>query len=387
MSKVKLNQTAGKVFVKSDGKRKKVEAKIPETLDNLETLEELYGSNTVPIHDDDVIITEEDSYAINIQDKNDPDYTILSLFPNSKAKVSIKGKEITEIKLIEGLFRVETKNKILLPLARINYLDNSTHFFYIEVKDDKVSISLVSGHAEIIHEQLDEKVQIQMKEQTTLTPTSIEGPMKVDQKFKDAYKIQRDFESKFIDLYEDASILQQKALITEMKKTIQENKQDIKEIREEGGDVPKGMMIGVDKLEIQLKQMQKEFKENLKRKREAPKKAKEVAEFEKKFAAREKKFQEELEAMSHEISPKDNLVQSGEELTDLEQKIQAASNELLQGSSNKSSSDDGGMTDLEKRIQAAGKELELRSPDEEESDEEEMTDLEKKIQAAGKELE
>ena len=225
-----------------------------------------------------------------------------------------------------------------------------------------------------------------MKEQATLTPSSIEGPKDVDQKFKDAYKTQRKFEAKFIDLHEDASFLQQKAMIAEIEKTIEDNKQDIKEIREEGGNVPKQMIIGVDQLERHLAQAKKEYNEELERRRGAPERERELAEFEKKFAAREKKFQEELDAMSQEISSEGMAGQPDEGMTELEKQIQAAGEGLETGSSDEGSSDDEDMTELEKKIQAAGEGLETGSSDEGGSDDEDMTELEKKIQAAGKDL-
>jgi len=382
MSKVRLKQTAGNVFIQSNGEKKKVEAKIPDELEDLDTLAELYGSNTVPIHDGDMIITEKDSYAINIQDENDPDYTALSLFPNSKARVSIRGKEITEVELMKGLFRVETKNPIQFPLAEIRYLDDATQILYIEVKDEEVSISLVASQVEVAHEKSDKKVRLQMKEQATLTPSDIEGPLEVDQKFKDAYKIQRKFEAKLFDLHEDASFLQQKAMIIEIERTIEDNKQDIKEIQEEGGNIPKQMIIGVEQLERQLAQAKKEYNEELERRRKAPEKEEELAEFEKKFAARQKKFQEELDAMAQEISSRETMSQSEGELTELEKRIQAAGKELKTNSSEGGGSEDDGLTELEKKIQAAGKELETNSSEGGGSEDDGLTELERKIRDA-----
>ncbi len=371
MSKVKLYQTHGNVFIKSNGKKQQVEAKIPESLDDLDTLVNLYGKNAISIRNNDIIITGNESYAINIKDKNDPDYTSISLFPNSKVKVNVKGKEITEIELMNGLSRVETKNPIHLPLANINYLDDSTHFFYIEVQDGKVSISLVSGHAEIVHKELGEKVQIQMKEQVTLTPSNIKGPLEVEQKFKDAYKKQREFESKFYDLYDDASLIQQKFFISDMEKQISQFKNGIAEIEQEGGSAPAQMKMGLQQLEKQLKDAKKELKEELKRKSKEPEKKKELSEFKREFQARERKFTKDLDKMAKEISNETKSSQKSEEMTELEKKIQAAGEELKSGEkdlSDENNSDDE-MTELDKKIQAAGEEL--KSEEEKSSKEEE----------------
>lgn len=387
MSKVKLYQTSGDVFVNSDGEKRKVKAEVPEKIDDIETLVDLYGKNTIPIKNNDVIITEQDSYAINIQDENDPDYTVVSLFPNSKAKVSVKGREITEVNLDDGLFRVETKNPIHLPLAEIEYLDDSTHFFYIEVQNNQVSISLVSGHAEITHKDLGEKVKLQMKEQATLTPDSIEGPLEVDQKFKDAYKKQREFESRFYDLYDDASLIQQKAYISNMEENIGEVKQEIREIKEEGDDPPAQMVTGLHQMEREIKKAKRELQKNLERKTKEKEKQKEVLEFQKKFRKREEKFAKELEQMSQEISSETAPAKDSTEMTDLEKKIQGAGSGIQEESTESSSSYE--MSDLEKKIQAAGEDLDSArgSTSESEGSDAELTDLEKKIQAAGDELE
>lgn len=148
---------------------------------------------------------------------------------------------------MHGLFRVETKNPIHVPLATINYLDDVTHFFFIEVKEENVAVSLVSGHAEITHKNLDKSVKIQMKEQATVKPSSIEGPLEVEQKFKDAYTKQREFESKISNLYDDAALLQQKAHISEMEDQLAEFKQDIRELEKEG-PVPAQMKMGLKRL-------------------------------------------------------------------------------------------------------------------------------------------
>jgi myosin heavy subunit len=393
MSKVKLHITSGDIFVQSNGKKKKVEAKIPDSLDSLKTLEDLFGPNTVPIHNNDIIITEEDSYAINIQDENDPDYTVVSLFPNSKAKLRISDKQITEVELMNGLFRVETKNPIRLPLAKIEYIDDSTQIFFIEVKENKVSVSIVSGYSRIQHEELNDKAEIQMQEQVNLTPSSIEGPMDVDQKLKNAYKKQREFEAKFYGLFEDASILQQKVFIADMEKSITEYKQDIRELEEDGGSAPTQMKIGLQQLKKQLKDAKQEFREELSKRSQKEKKEKEQSEFQKKFEAREKKFQEDLAKMSQELSSSSEASssKSDEEKTELEKKIQAAGEELedLDAPSADIEGSDEEMTELEKKIQAAGEELEdLDAPSADiEGSDEEMTELEKKIQAAGEELE
>jgi hypothetical protein len=389
MSKVKLYQTQGNVFVKSNGEKQKVEAKVPESIDDLDTLVNLYGENTIPITNNDIIITGENSYAINIQDENDPDYTSISLFPNSKAKVNVKGKEITEMELMNGLFRVETKNPIHLPLANINYLDDSTHFFYIEVQEGKVSISLVSGHAEIVHEELGENVKIEMKEQAILTPSNIRGPLEVEQKFKDAYKKQREFESKFNNLYDDASFIQQKIFISDMEKQIAQFKKDIAQLEQEGGSAPAQMKMGLQQLERQLKDAKKEFKEEIKRKSKKPEKQKELSEFERKFQARERKFDKELEKMAKGVSNKGKISQKNEEMTELERKIQAEAEKLESPKQGKSEDiNEEGMTELEKKIQAAGEEIKSggESNSGEISSDGELTELEKKIQAAGEEI-
>jgi len=391
MSKVKLYQTSGDVFVKSNGEKRQVKAEVPEEIDDIDTLVDLYGENTIPINNGDVIVTGAESYAINIQDENDPDYTAVSLFPNSKAKVSVKGKEITEVELYNGLFRVETKNPIHLPLAEIEYLDDSTHFFYIDVNDSQVSISLVSGHAEISHSELGDKVKIQMKQQATLTPDSIEGPLEVDQKFKDAYKKQREFESRFYDLYDDASLIQQKAYISNMEENIAEVKQDIREIKEEGDEPPAQLVTGLHQMEREVKKAKINLREELERKTQEKEKQKEVSEFQKKFNEREEKFAKELEQMSKEVSSKTSASGKGAEMTDLEKKIQAAGKDLDSGTQDipsEGGSEDG-MTDLEKKIQAAGEELDSAeaSTSKSEDNADGLTDLEKKIQAAGEELE
>jgi len=390
MSKVKLYQTSGDVFVKSNGEKRKVKAEVPETIEDVDTLVDLYGKNTIPIKNNDVIITEQDSYAINIQDENDPDYTVVSLFPNSKAKVSVKGKQITEVNLDNGLFRVETKNPIHLPLAEIEYLDDSTYFFYIEVKDNQVSISLVSGHAETTHKELGEKVKLQMKEQATLTPDSIEGPLEVDQKFKDAYKKQREFESKFYDLFDDASLIQQKAYISNMEENIAEVKQEIREIKEEGDDPPAQMVTGLHQMEREVKKAKRELRKNLERKTREKEKQKKVSEFQKKFRKQEEKFAKELEQMSKEVSSETAPAGDSVEMTELEKQIQAAGQGLpseMQSSTKEGESADE-MTDLERKIQAAGEELdsEAKGAPKSGEDDDELTDLEKKIQAAGEEL-
>ena len=387
MSKVKLYQTSGDVIVKSNEKKRKVKAEVPEAIEDIESLVDLYGENTIPINDSDVIITEADSYAINIQDENDPDYTAVSLFPNSKAKVSVNGKEITDVELYNGLFRIETKNPIHLPLAEIEYLDDSTHFFYIDVKDSQVSISLVSGHAEITHSESGKKVKLQMKEQATLTPDGIEGPLEVEQKFKDAYKKQREFESRFYDLYDDASLIQQKAYISNMEENIAETKQEIREIKEEGGQPPAQMVTGLHQMEREVKKTKRGLREELEKKSQKKEKQKEVSEFQKKFNKREEKFAKELEQMSKEVSTKTSTSGKATEMTDLEKKIQAAGSDIQKTSTDSGSSDE--MSDLEKKIQAAGEELDSAGASTSESgdSDDDLTDLEKKIQAAGEDSE
>ncbi|TXT59177.1 MAG: hypothetical protein BAJALOKI2v1_240005 [Promethearchaeota archaeon] len=391
MSKVKLYQTHGKVFIKSNGEKQKVEANIPKNLESLDSLANLYGENTVPVKDGDIIITQENSYAINVQDENDPDYTTISLFPNSKGKLEIQGKEIKKVILMNGLFRVETKNPIELPLANISYLDDSTQFFYIEVTPEEVSISLVSGQAEISHKNLARKVQIQMKEEVILRPSSIDGPIEVEKKFKDAYKKQREFEANFFNLFNDASFIQQKTYIADMEKQISRLKKDIKEIENEGGSAPTQMKIGVQQLEKQLKGAKKKFKEEIKKKTQKKEKEKELSQFEKEFEARERKFEKELENMARGVSLGAKSSKIDKNMSDLEKKIQRMSKELKsenQTAENENNSENG-LSQLEKKIQAAGDELKSEGTESSNQDgsNDGLSELEEKIQAAGKEIE
>jgi hypothetical protein len=360
MSKVKLYITSGEVFKKSNGKERKISAEIPESLDSIESLAELYGENAVPINHKDIIITKENSYAINIQDSNDPDYTAVSLFPASKVQLSIKDKEITQIDLKKGLVRVETKNPINLPFVNIEHEGNTTQFFYINVQENKVSISLVSGQAEIIHEKLSDKCHIEMKEQVNATPSKLEGPIEVEQKFKDAYKTQWNFEAKFNTLFDDASFLQQKAYIADMGKNISELEKDIEEIEEEGGQAPAQMKIGLKKLKQELKKAKKEFHQYIEEKKSKKKKEKEISEFQKKFEQKEKKFEKELNQMSQEISSEEKTNEDKKELSDLEKKIQKAGKELENKDYIDSEGEDSqeDLSDLEKKIKTAADDLE-----------------------------
>lgn len=361
MSKVKLYITSGDVFIKSNGEKKKVSAEIPDKLDSIESLANLYGENAVPIRDKDIIITHDNSYAINIQDSNDPNYTALSLFPNSKAQLRINDKEITQIDLINGLFRVETKNPILLPLVQIKHKGDATQFFYIEVRESKVSVSLVSGQAEISHKKLDEMIQIAMKEQVNATISKMKGPIEVKEKFKDAYRTQWDFEAKFNTFFEDASFLQQKAYIKDMKKNISDLKNDIQEIENEGGNAPTQMKIGLKKMERELKKAKKEFRENLQDEKEKKKKEKELSKFQKKFNQREEQFEKELEQMSQEISSGEKSNKKDkEEISELEKQIQQAGKDLNIKNENTSddSVNDDEVSDLEKKIKAMAEGLE-----------------------------
>lgn len=380
--RVELNQTEGTVYIKSNGEKRKVEARAPQNEEDLE--KEL----TVPIKDGDTIITEQDSYAIDISDENTAHYTYVSLFPNSKAKLDITGATINKVTLMDGLFRVRTYNPISLPLAEIHYLVESDHFFWIEVKDgEKVSIALVSGYAEITHKELGKSTKIQMNQQVTLTPSSIsEQPQEVDQKFKDGYKKQRDFESNYWAMTEGMGEKIEEGYVEMMQNNIVELEKDIRELEEEGEIVPQMLRTQLKQFKRELKKAKQEIKENREYRKQKKQDQKEATEFQKKFAEREAKFAEDLDKMAQEVSTEGGAPEStgGDgELTDLEKKIQAAGADTE--SSEASSSGDEGLTDLEKQIQAAGNDIQSEESESSDGDEEEeeLSELEKKIRDAG----
>lgn len=141
-------------------------------------------------------------------------------------------------------------------------------------------------------------------------------------------KKQKEFEANIFDLYDDASMLQQKAYISDMEDQIAQYKQDIREIEEDGGSVPAQMKMGLKQLKKQLRGAKEEFQEELKRKRQEKKKEEELSESEKKFRARERKFEKELEEMSEGSSSVTTSIQTKEDMTELEEKIQAAGEDL-----------------------------------------------------------
>ncbi|MFO8017823.1 MAG: hypothetical protein R6U96_04255 [Promethearchaeia archaeon] len=380
---VELNQTEGTVYIKRNGEKQKVEARAPENEEDLEK------DLVVPIKDGDTIITGEDSYAIDISDENTDHYTYVSLFPNSKAKLNIKGATITKVTLMDGLFRVRTYGPISLPLAEIEYLVDSDHFFWIHVKDEeKVSVALVSGYAEITHKDLGKSTKIMMNQQVTLTPSSIsEKPEEVDQKLKDAYKKQRDFESNYWAMTEGMSKQFEEGYVEMMQKNVVQLEKDIKELEEEGEIVPKMLRTQLKQFKRELRKAKQEVKENREYRKQKKEAEKEATEFQKKFEKREAKFAQDLENMAQEVSKDDRSQESqggGEELTDLEKQIQAAGSDTDTSEATPSENED--LSELEKQIQAAGEGTqtdESETSEEEGEEDEDLSELEKKIRDAG----
>lgn len=380
---VVLKQTIGNVFIQSNGKKRKVETVPPKNVEEIDDYKE------IPIKDGDVIITEKNSYAIDIGDKNTSHYTYVSLFPNSKVKLNIKGATITKVILMNGLFRVHTYGPIEMPLAEIDYLVESDHFFWIHVKKgERVSIAIVSGYAEISHKQLDKSVKIQMNQQVTLTPSSMsDEPEEVDQKFKDAYKKQREFESNYWAFTDDMSEQIEGGYVEFMQNHIVELEKQIKEIEEEGDFVPKMLRTQLEQAKRELKKAKQEIKENKAYRKQKKKAEKEATEFQKKFDEKQAQFDKELNQMAQEVSTKEQSSenQGGEEMSELDKQIQSAGSELdASGSKTSETSDEDEISDLEKQIQAAGDELNSgNSESTDGEEEEELTELEKKIRDAG----
>src|SRR6056297_2024374 len=110
MSKVKIQDTIGAVFVVSNGDKRKVSAKSPETP------EEIVNPESVSLKDGDEIITGPNSYVWDISDQSISGITTISLGPESRIQLTISGqKNIKKIRVKEGICQLMTPATIEVP--------------------------------------------------------------------------------------------------------------------------------------------------------------------------------------------------------------------------------------------------------------------------------
>lgn len=198
MGYVNIEQTIGDVYITSKDKKRKVEAYYSESLQE--------GRKLVPLKDGDLIMTDNNSYVLEISDENTAkNITYITIFPCSEIIIGIKGKAITKIQILKGLIRIDTGSTIDIPYATIRYT-HEKGMLWIDIKDDVVSIASEALPVEIIHKKLNKKVEIMFRHQATIKVNSISKPEPLDQKFKDAYKLRGQYVNKYLKKFQDKNI-------------------------------------------------------------------------------------------------------------------------------------------------------------------------------------
>ncbi len=177
MSEVRISYTIGNVSIKRGDTKRNIEA-IP-------------FKKSIPLKDRDNIATGPRSYVIDLSDK--PGYTqtgtMITVFPNSKFALGIKGNLITTVELVNGLFRIATEKGVITPTAELRFPQGTNTFWIYVAKDGAVVVASEAVPMEVVHKKTIKGAVIGFQQQVTVTEEDILEPCAVDQRFKEAHKL------------------------------------------------------------------------------------------------------------------------------------------------------------------------------------------------------
>ena len=195
MADVTISYTVGDVSLVRGGKKRKIEA-IP-------------FKKSLKLKDGDRIITGPASYVTDLWDTPSPikdeTGTEIMVFPNSELVLGIKGNHlIIRIELVAGLFKIITDKEVITPTAELRFTQGGNVFWADVSKDGAVVAASEAVPMEVVHKKTRRGAIISFKQQITVTQDDILEPCAVDQRFKEAYKLQETLEqSKAKFLYEN----------------------------------------------------------------------------------------------------------------------------------------------------------------------------------------
>jgi len=191
MGDVMITYTVGDVYLERGDKKRKIEA-IPS------------GKNSrwVRLKDGDRIGTVSRSYVVHLSDDPGPRQTgtVITAFPNSELSLRIKGI-ITAVELICGLFKIATEKEVITPTAELRFPQGPSPFWIDVAKDGTVVVASEAVPMEIVHKKTKRGAVINSRQQVTVTQEDILQPCDVDQRFKEAYRVEESLkasEAKFL---------------------------------------------------------------------------------------------------------------------------------------------------------------------------------------------
>ncbi len=379
MSRVNLADTIGKVYIISNGKKRQVQAKIPETVD------EVVEPEAAPISDGDKVLTGQDSYVIDISDSNPSGVTKIILAPESEIELHITGKQsIRTITPHNGMCLVMGHPDLHLPYVNVSYESDVDFFGWIEKKGSKTVLAQKAGYLKLTHKKTGKAITFRGTKQVSISKKGFSKVKEeLDSRFYDLYQKFDEVKQKEYALYEDLGQKFEDQFIIEMKRHIKETREEIKKVEAEGGSVV-FLKTELAKMQKMLQDAIRDKRKNEEYRAKKAQKSKEAKEFQKKFDKRRTKFQQELDKMAGEVdsfeSGKGVKSDSGEDMTDLEKKIAGLdTGSDAEKAENTPTNQGSELSDLEKKI--AGMDAGTSDTQEQSSEDNNqgMTELEKKI--------